>query len=454
MKRAPTYLPLLIAMALPFAPALNAAAADPAQTATARAESTAAIGIADAFLAKLNAGDYTGAQAMFDDTVRKSLSAAQLGEVWTALPRQAGALRTRGAARLTAQDGQNLVFYRHEFANAPLDVLIAVDARSKISGFRILPAATQATVPVPAADPAFSERALQIGDETGGLPATLTLPAGQGPFPAVVLVHGSGPHDRDESIGPNKPFRDLAHGLARQGIAVLRYEKRTKARPQDFASGAFTLREETVDDAVAALMLLRQASGIDPARVFVLGHSLGGYAAPMIARQAGGVRGLVLLAANARALHDIVPEQVEYLAELDDMVNEQELQSITALRAQRDEIEAMRGGGPAPARPMLGLPEAYWRALLAYDPVAEAKALKLPMLLMQGERDYQVTVADDLARWQKGLSRQTGVSVRRYPALNHLLMPGQGPGNPQEYLTPGQVDGTVIADIAAWIKAH
>lgn len=452
MKRVPTYLPLLIAMALPFALALNAAVtvAQPAS----QTESTTAAGIADAFLAKLNAGDYTGAQAMFDDTARENLSAAQLGEVWTALPRQAGALRTRGPARLTAQNGQQLVFYRHEFANAALDVLVAIDAHGKISGFRILPAAAQAAPSSPVDDPAFSERALQIGDETNGLSAMLTLPAGQGPFPAVVLVHGSGPHDRDESIGPNKPFRDLAHGLSRQGIAVLRYEKRTKARPQDFAGGTFTLREETVDDAVAALTLLRQTSGIDPARVFVLGHSLGGYAAPMIAKQAGGVRGLVLLAANARGLHDIVPEQVKYLAELDDVVTEQELQSIAALRAQGKEIEAMRAGGPAPAKPMLGLPEAYWRGLLDYNPVAEAKALKLPMLLIQGERDYQVTVAGDLARWQKGLSGQREVRIRRYPALNHLLMPGQGRGNPQEYLNPAQVDAAVIADIAAWIKAN
>lgn len=449
MTHAPKHLLLLMALALPIAAHAGGSDND---TAPAAHDAAPAIGIADRFLAKLDAGDPAGAHAMLDEAAGKSLSAAQLGAVWSALPQQAGALRARGAARVTPQGGQNLVFYRHEFAQAALDVLVVVDAHGKISGFRILPAAETATASPPAA-PARNERELRIGDEATGLPATLTLPAGNGPFPAVVLVHGSGPHDRDETIGPNKPFRDLANGLAREGIAVLRYEKRTKARPQDFTGSTFTLREETVDDAVAALARLRETPGIDPTRVFVLGHSLGGYAAPMIAKRAGNVRGLVLLAANARALQDIVPEQVEYLAELDDVVTEQELQTITALRAQRDEIEAMRGGGPAPAKPMLGLPEAYWRALLAYDPVAEAKAVKLPMLLIQGDRDYQVTVAGDLARWQKGLSGRSDVRVRRYPALNHLLMPGQGRGNPQEYLQPGQVDPAVIADIATWIKA-
>lgn len=450
MNRTPKHLLLLMALALPSA---THAIGNDGATHAAHAEAAPAIGIADRFMAMLDAGDQTGAHAMFDDTVGKSLSPAQLGEVWSGLPRQFGALRSRGAARLTTQNGQNLVFYRQEFESAALDVLVAVDARGKVSGFRILPAAEAAAASPPAAA-AQNERELRIGDGSTGLPATLTLPAGEGPFPAVVLVHGSGPHDRDESIGPNKPFRDLAHGLAREGIAVLRYEKRTKARPQDFAGGHFTLREETVDDAVAAVALLRRTPGIDPARVFVLGHSLGGYAAPMIARQAGDVRGLVLLAANARALHEIVPEQVEYLAELDDVVTEQELQAIAAIRAQRDEIETMRGDGPAPAKPMLGLPEAYWRGLLAYDPVLEAKTLKLPMLLIQGERDYQVTVAGDLARWQKGLSGRPDVRIRRYPTLNHLLMPGQGRGNPQEYFKSAQVDAAVIADIAAWIKAN
>ena len=163
MTRGPKHLLLLMAMALPFG-AIDAAGA--ATQPAGQTESATAIGIADAFLAKLAAGDYTGAQAMFDETAGKSLSPEKLGEVWTALPRQFGALGTRGAARLTAQDGHRLVFYRHEFANAPLDVLVAVDARGKISGFRILPVMAPAAPPSPAADAAFSERALRIGDMT------------------------------------------------------------------------------------------------------------------------------------------------------------------------------------------------------------------------------------------------------------------------------------------------
>ncbi len=126
------------------------------------------------------------------------------------------------------------------------------------------------------------------------LPGTLSLPLGNGPFPAVVLVHGSGPNDRDETIGPNKPFRDLAHGLASRGTAVLRYEKRTKQHPilMSLTRSSVTVKEETIDDAVAAVEVLRNHNKIVPNRIFVLGHSLGGMLIPRIAKAEAGIAGL------------------------------------------------------------------------------------------------------------------------------------------------------------------
>ena len=271
------------------------------------------------------------------------------------------------------------------------------------------------------------------------------------PVPAVVLVHGSGPHDRDETIGPNRPFLDIAHGLAADGIAVLRYEKRTRARPQDFAGDTFTMDGETTADAVAAVAALRGVAGIDPARVYVLGHSQGGMLAPRIARQSGEVAGLAMLAAPARPLLDLLLEQNRYLVGLDGTVDPAEQAHLTRLQAQ---VDAVRGDGAvALADSPMGLPANYWRTFETVDPVADARATDVPLLLLQGGRDIQVVDAD-WRLWQAAFANDPRASLHHYPALNHLGIAGEGPGNIAEYQQSGQVDATLIADIAAWIHAH
>lgn len=128
----------------------------------------------------------------------------------------------------------------------------------------------------------FTERDTVVVTGRIRLPATLTIPSGARRAPAIVLVHGSGPNDRDETLGANKPFRDLAAGLAGRGIVVLRYEKRSRAAPLSFMGHPFTVNDEVVDDALSAVVLLRGLPEVDPQRVVVLGHSLGGTLAPRI----------------------------------------------------------------------------------------------------------------------------------------------------------------------------
>src|SRR5205085_5456531 len=155
----------------------------------------------------------------------------------------------------------------------------------------------------------FTEKQVKVGKGEWELPATLTIPKGDGPFPALVLVHGSGPHDRDETIGPNKPFRDLAEGLASRGVAVLRYDKRSLVSPL----GIRTVNEEVVEDAKAAIELLSAEPRIDRRRIIVLGHSLGGTLAPRIAAEDPRTAGIVILAGAARPFEDLLVEQLRYL---------------------------------------------------------------------------------------------------------------------------------------------
>lgn len=407
---------------------------------------------AAALLRHLDAGEYDAALALFDDKAREALGGGKLAEVWEALPKQLGARSALIGPRGESIAGRPIVTYRMEFPAMALDARISVDAEGRIDGFRVVPAQALPAAP-PAADAPYTEREFAVA----GLGGTLTLPRGEGPFPAVVLVHGSGPHDRDQSIGPNKPFRDLAHGLAAEGIAVLRYTKRTQAEPQRYR-GDFTVAEETLDDAVAAVAALRGASEIDPSRVFVLGHSLGGYLAPRIGKAAPELAGLIVAAGTTRPIETVVAQQVRFLAARDGTTSDEERRGIEAIDAQVAALQAALAADaatlPEGATPLLGVPLAYWRDLAGYDPVELAATLPQPLLILQGERDYQVTVAEDFARWEARFATDPRATLKRYPALNHLFIAGEGAPNPDEYLKPGQVDAAVIDDIAGWVAAR
>ena len=445
---------LLLASLLLLALGLGIANQARAQDANADAQA-----LATQLLDHLDAGKYAEAEALFSADMAKAVPADKLQAVWESLPAQVGAAKGRGHAAVTAQGGAALVQVPLHYEKAELVARIAVDGDGKIAGFLVQPAQAAATAPAPpvAADANYSERELVVGEGDGALPGTLTLPNGDGKasgkgVPAVVLVHGSGPHDRDETIGPNKPFLDIARGLAEQGIAVLRYEKRTKARPQDFAGKPFGVDEETTHDAVQAVATLRGVDGIDPKRIHVLGHSQGGMMAPRIAAMSGHVAGLVLLAAPSRSLLDIVIEQNRRLAVLDDgKTSDAERDAITALieqvRTTRDAATA------ADTKTVMGLPAGYWRSIDAVDAIADAKQVALPMLVLQGTRDIQVVDAD-WQRWRGAFHGNDKVTFKLYDKLNHLGIAGEGEGSLAEYQQPGHIDAQLIADVAGWIKAH
>jgi dienelactone hydrolase len=291
-----------------------------------------------------------------------------------------------------------------------------------------------------------------VGSGAWALPGTLTMPAGPGPFPAIVLVHGSGPNDRDETLGPNKPFKDLALGLASRGIAVLRYDKRTKVYGAKMAGLAgMTVKEEAVDDAVAAATTLRSQPRIDPARVFVLGHSLGGMLVPRIAAADSKLAGAIVMAGAARPLERAILEQTTYLANADGTVTPDEQKAIDEAQTLVDAVAALTPANATGAKPLMNVPVSYWLDLKGYDPPAAAKGVTVPMLVLQGERDYQVTPAE-FARWKDALGTRRDVAFHSYPALNHLFIAGAGRSLPAEYDQSSHVAEDVVNDIAAWIK--
>src|SRR5208283_379819 len=200
-----------------------------------------------------------------------------------------GAPQSIGAASTAKVGESTVVVITVRWAPASLDFQVTWNKDGQIEGTYWRPAAAPAPPwqsPGYVRADAIASVELTVGDDAWKLPATLTIPKGNGPFPALVLVHGSGPNDRDETVGGAKVFRDLAEGLSSRGIAVLRYVKRSRQYPNECAADPdFTMNRETVEDAVRAAALVRKQPRIDPAAVYVLGHSQGGYLAPRIMRR-------------------------------------------------------------------------------------------------------------------------------------------------------------------------
>jgi pimeloyl-ACP methyl ester carboxylesterase len=234
---------------------------------------------------------------------------------------------------------------------------------------------------------------------------------------------------------------------------VLRYDKRTRVYPMSFANRPFTVREETIDDALAAVRLARSVPEVDPRRIVVAGHSLGGMLAPRIAAMDAALAGVVLLAgASDESLPDMVDRQLAYLKALEGADTAAIAAQERALAPGLARVRALTPADSADLTPLVGAPAAYWLDLAGYEPLEIAKTLTMPLLVIQGERDYQ-TGDRGFARWKAELGRRPQVTFHLYPALNHLLMTGTGPGNPAEYGVPGTVAEEVMDDIAAWTRA-
>lgn len=408
------------------------------------------IAAATAVLDDMDYGRFEALHSRFSEKMAQAVSPAELKAIWTQLPLQFGRFADRGKPQVQSTDGTTVVVIPLLFERGQLQASIAIDADGKIAGFFIKPA------PPPPAATRSDLRSHDMSFAPPGrstLPGTLLLPQGKGPFPAVVFVHGSGPNDRDESVGGVRVFADLAQDLADHGIASLRYDKRTKAHPDEF-TGAFTIDDETTDDAVAAVAWLRTQPDIDAKRIYVIGHSQGAMMAPRIAQKAGDeVKGIVLLAAPARHLEGILVEQNEYMAHQAGPISATTQHQLDQLKSAVAAVKKIDSQTPPTQKFLLDLPASYWLSLKDYDDVAVAGKIKQPLLILQGGRDFQVT-APDWQRWHAAFVHDPRASFHDYPALNHLFVAGTGPSSLAEYTHPAHVDAQVASDIAAWIEAH
>jgi len=206
----------------------------------------------------------------------------------------------------------------------------------------------------------------------------------------VVIVGGSGPTDRDCTMQGARPYRDLAYGLARKNVISLRFDKRPFTYPRQYSGKVGTVEEERLADAVSAVNTLRIRPEVDPRRLFVLGHSLGGLLAPEIAQRAGDVANLILLAAPGRPVTESILQQLrdggEKPADLSPL--ERQVKSLPSAPA---------------AQVVLGMPAGYWQDLARRDEFGIARRLDVPIIYIRGALDHNVLPVDQEA-WAHALA--------------------------------------------------
>lgn len=390
----------------------------------------------------IKAGQADSVLAHSDAELRTMLPAAAIQSVWPRFVAQIGELKEQKEWKRSTKDKHEVCKTTLVFEKESLCFLTTFDAEMRLVGVSFVPASEvtdEAKTEKPLPD-GVEEREFSVKHGKVNLPGKLTLPKGvEGNVPVVVLVHGSGPNDMDESVGPNRPFRDLAVGLAQKGIAVLRYDKRTKVygnRTAEVSGGKLNYDAESVDDALQALRLVAKQPGIDAKRVYVLGHSLGGMLLPRIAvRSELKLAGLIALAAAARPLDQMMYEQVMYISQAYGQTVDSA--QVTA----REFVKKMNGM----------LPPEYKAMQKTYDPLATVKRLKnKPMLFLQGTHDYQVT-EEDLSLWKKALVENPDAQFKVMKDLDHLFRKLPRKALPEDYEQAGTMSDEAIAAVARFI---
>ena len=415
--------------------------------------------VAKQVVQKIAAGEFDAVEAQYTPQVAAALPPGRLATFWASVLQQEGSFDSVSSVTAGKFQSLDVVTLVCKFEKGLIDIQIALDPQSKLAGIHFAPHSEPPppwTAPAYARPDSFSEQPLTLVNGKYELPGTLTLPKGNGPFAAVVLLQGSGPHDQDETIGANKPFADLALGLASRGVAVFRFTKRTYKYHEQSSDppDKLTVDDETMSDARAAVALVAKQSKIDPQRVFIAGHSLGGYLAPRIATGDREIAGIVMMGANTEPMEKLLLEQVKYIMSFGPPPTANDQKQIDAIQDAAKKIESP-DLKPGDTVNLLGgpLPASYWLDLRDYNPVAVAQALKIPILILQGGRDSQVFPATNFDVWKSALATHPNATLKLYGPLNHLFIAGTGPSLPQEYEKPGHVDEQVIVDIAAWVSS-
>lgn len=423
---------LIVLLAFALLPSLSLAEGSPAEDA----------------MALIGARDFDALYAMCDELMQTQLGSAEaFGQVWGQIEATFGPYAGQLGVEPGDVPGYDAYDVSCDFANATATLIVIFDADGKLAGLSVLDYAMKPAEADAAGGYIEEDIVLRPGepDETHG---KLALPEGEGPFPCVVMMQGSGASNMDETVYGVSIFAELARMLARGGVASVRYDKYSYAHADLLAgNAAFTVDDEYAIDAASAVELLAADARIG--EIFLLGHSQGAMVAPRVAEKVGAEKlaGLVLLAGSPKPLYEILLRQMKD-AGADERV-------LASAQAQFEAMWTMTEDDRK-AEAASGVPLSYWHDEADYDYAAKIVERGLPVFVAQGAKDFQVLPAEGIEAYREVLSGYDGATYMLYDDMTHLLcdMPGEMTGTVSDYEGLSGVSNALAGDIAAWILAR
>ena len=415
-------------------------------------------------IAQAQAGDYTGSMRSIDQNgLPYPMSAVKVGP--DGLRLEMDMIRSVYEGRLL-EDGDTIEGNWLQYGTTTPLVMQRVDQFPEI----IRPQTPKKPYPYRDEDVAYENPSVHVH-----IAGTLTMPEDPGPFPAVLLIVGSGPLDRDEMVAYHRPFLVLADYLTRKGIAVLRVDKRGVGQTTgDFEEATIY---DLADDVRAGVEYLKTRKEIDPKCIGLLGHSEGGVVGPILASQSADIAFVVMLAGPGQNNGDIIIFQKTWAArqrgadestfalmrswyerlyelvreDTDDATAEKKIRALHATLTA-DEKEKLGWPDHELDRQIADQLRHHWRCDVRHDPRATLMKVQCPVLALNGEKDVQVPAKENLAIIEEALKAggNTGSTIREFPGLNHGFRTAQhGPGSDDETIAPA-----VLQTISDWIIAQ
>lgn len=397
---------------------------------------------------------YSKVYSRFSKKVKKGFNKRMLRKTWKTYEEEYGKFVKTTSSNVQRENGITKTTSVLQFEKSSLNLLIVTGEKGKIIGIGFPPSAY--AFPDWAVNKVYGKERILVVSDTFKMKGELMLPNDCNQCPVAILLQGSGGSDMDGSstTGPNKMYLDLALGLANHGIASIRFDKRTFVYGKNSTvDSTMTLEEEYITDALSAVKLAKTFSFLDTNQIFIIGHSLGAYAAPFIAKRDSNIAGIAMLAGPIRPLYEVIPEQYTFLFGLDGKISKREQaildlthEEVKFIKNEESKVDELKILGKGSAM------ESYLRSFIGLSPADTIKDLNCKVLILQGDRDYQVRYETEYNAYKAELEDLEHVQLNLMPGLNHFLMFGTEPSTPYEYTEPNHVDEAVFDIIDEWVQ--